>query len=379
MGVGAAEPPDVAAAPALPLPNADLEWLRRRVSNFAEDRPGVYQMIDPGGRVVYVGKAKAVRSRVLSYFRASFPDDKAARILHAAADIRWKYVSSEFAAYLEELREIKRHQPLFNVRMNRPRRVTLVRVSPGPAPKISVGGRPGAGDTRHYGPFPSAERAREAVKYLNDLLGLRDCALSMAMTFAEQGDLFGPPLRAGCMRYDFGTCTGPCAGHVTELEYERRVREAIDFLEGRGLGPLPQVVDGMEDASRRNAFERAAWWRDRFEALEWLLRTGVQARQAIEALTFVYHDPGTFGDDRAYVVRRATVRAVAPAPSTPLEREAFRAVVAAHADPEPTDGPLPADDLDEMMLLLRWFRARPAAMRRTVPLDTWLPPRQDST
>jgi len=115
--------------PALALPNADLDWLRRRVSNFSEDRPGVYHMLGSGGRVIYVGKAKAVRTRILSYFRARFPEDKAARILHAATDIQWTYVSSEFAAYLEELRQIKRHRPVFNVRMNRTRRAVLIKVT----------------------------------------------------------------------------------------------------------------------------------------------------------------------------------------------------------------------------------------------------------
>jgi excinuclease ABC subunit C len=67
---------------------------------LAENRPAVYRMIDPAGRVIYVGKAKRLRNRVLSYFRARYPEDKAARILHAAKTIEWDYVPSEFAAYL---------------------------------------------------------------------------------------------------------------------------------------------------------------------------------------------------------------------------------------------------------------------------------------
>lgn len=76
-----------ATALRLSLPTADLAALRDRVRRLAEARPGVYRMIDPLGRVIYVGKAKRVKQRLLSYFRASFPEDKAARILHAAADI----------------------------------------------------------------------------------------------------------------------------------------------------------------------------------------------------------------------------------------------------------------------------------------------------
>lgn len=200
----------------LALPQADLAWLKRRVSNFAEDRPGVYRMLSPDGRVIYVGKAKRIRTRLLSYFRAVFPDDKAARILHAAGDIEWEYVTSEFAALLKELRYIQQFAPVFNVRMNRPRSTVLIKVSGGKAPKVFPGSSPGKGDIRHYGPFTSRRRVREGVRLLNDLLGLRDCALAMPITYAEQGDLFGPPVKAACMRYDFGTCAGPCAGLVTE-------------------------------------------------------------------------------------------------------------------------------------------------------------------
>ena len=355
----------------LALPTVDLAWLRRRVANFAEDRPGVYWMLGPAGQVLYVGKAKALRTRLLCYFRAQYPEDKAARILHATSDIQWKCVSSEFAALLQELREIQRHRPVFNVRMNRTRRGFLIKVTGGSAPKLVVGTRPGARDVLHYGPFDSGERARAAVKTLSDLLGLRDCALSMAIRFSEQGDLFQAPQRAACMRYEFGTCTGPCAGLVSEEEYGRRSQTAIDFLEGRSVAPLDRVVAAMQQASDASDFERATWWRERFDALEWLLQALSRARNAIEALSFVYHDPGTHGDDRAYLIRRATVRAVAPAPNTPIEREAFRAVVAQHGAAEPSDVPLPVSDMDEMFLLLRWFKMHPGAMRRTVPLSAW--------
>ena len=93
--------------------------LGRRVRALAENRPAVYRMLDSTGRILYVGKAKRLRTRLLCYFRAAYPDDKAARILYAATDITWDYVPSEFAAYLHELRQIRRYRPHFNHRGNR--------------------------------------------------------------------------------------------------------------------------------------------------------------------------------------------------------------------------------------------------------------------
>jgi excinuclease ABC subunit C len=354
----------------LVLPLGDLAKLHHRVKALAENRPAVYRMVDPTGRVVYVGKARRLRQRLLSYFRAEHPE-KPARILQAAADIEWDYKPSEFAASLGELRQIKRHKPVLNVQMNRRRRVAFIKLFGGPAPKLAVGNSPGD-DARVYGPFLGMTNLRDSLRILNDLLGLRDCALDTAIAFAEQGDLFHGLRRAGCLRHELGTCTGPCAGFVTEAEYRRRVATAVAFIEGRATDPLDHVITEMLGASERRDFERAQRWRDRFEALTWLLGACVRAHESVEALTFVYVDPGVFGDDRAYVIRRGVVRAAAPAPETPIEHEAFRAVVAEHLPERKAPGPLPPDDIDEVLLVMRWFRRHTRALRRAVSLQDWL-------
>ncbi len=356
----------------LALPLTDVAHLKRRVTALAEDRPGVYRMVDTSGKVIYVGKAKRLRSRLLSYFRAKYPNDKAARILNAAADIEWDVQPSEFAALLAELKQIRHHRPVFNVRMNRRRRASFVKVSTDSAPRLYVGSHTGRAGVRHYGPYTAAGPLQESVRVLNDLLGLRDCSLGTPIVYAEQGDLFDDARRAGCLRHELGRCTGPCAGFVTEEEYQRRVRIAIDFIEGRALAPLDHVVDEMTGASERNDFERAAWWRERFDHLEWLLAASTRARAAVEALNFVYVDPGVYGDDRAYVIREATVRAAAPAPRSPIEREAFRALVQEHVGSNDPPGPIPPDHIDETVLLLTWFRRHPGAMTRTTAFDVWL-------
>lgn len=356
----------------VPIALTNLDQLRRRVRALAENRPAVYQMFDATGRVLYVGKAKRLRTRLLTYFRATYPDDKAARILYAASEIRWDYVPSEFAAYLGELRQIRKFRPHFNHKCNHTRRSVLIKVAGGPAPRVYSGGTVAREDVRCYGPFRSMSRTLEAVRTLNDLLGLRDCRPSVPVVFAGQGDLFAEPRQAGCMRHQFGFCSGPCAGFVAEWEYRRRVDTAMAFLEGRTLQPIDRVVACMQEAADTAQFELAARWRAKFEQLEWLLAATSRARSAVDLLTFVYRDSGDFGDDRVYILRRGVVRASYPYPATPIEHEAFRAVMAEEMSQAPPAGPLPLESIDEVLLMMAWFRAHPDALRRTTPYEQWM-------
>ncbi len=357
----------------VPLPAADLQQLRQRVRARAENRPAVYRMLDADGRIIYVGKAKRLRTRLLTYFRAEYPDDKAARILYASRDITWDYTPSEFSAYLGELRQIKQYRPHYNHRGNLTRRAVFIKVSRGPAPRVYAGEVVARDDARCYGPFRSLGRTGEAVRTLNDLLGLRDCAATMPIVFGGQGELFGSTRQAACLRHEFGFCSGPCAGFVAERDYRAKLETAIAFLDGRTIQPIDRVVSAMQEASKADRFELAARWREKFEHLEWLLAATSRARTAVDLLTFVYRDPGSYGDDRVYLIRQGVVRAAFPDPTTPIENEAFRMVVAAElAKPEPAPGPLPLESVDEILLLMSWFRAHPDALRHTTPLNNWV-------
>jgi excinuclease ABC subunit C len=160
---------------------------------------------------------------------------------------------------------------------------------------------------------------------------------------------------------------------VTQREYRARLATAIAFLEGRAIQPIDRVVSAMQEASTADRFELAVRWREKFEQLEWLLAATSRARTAVDLLTFVYRDPGTYGDDRVYLIRRGVVRASYAAPTTPIESEAFRGVVAAEMErQEPVQWPLPVDSVEESLLLMSWFRAHPDALRHTRPLGEWV-------
>ena len=357
---------------ALALPATDLAALKLRVQRLAEDRPGTYRMLDPAGRVLYVGKAKSVRTRLLSYFRASYPDDKAARILHAASDIVFDYTPSEFAAAFAELKLIRRHRPPFNVAMNRSKRYGFLVLTDERAPRLLSTTTPERHRGRVYGPLPSAGRTLTAARVMSDLLGLRDCRADMPMHYAEQGDLFAEPRRAACPRYDFGTCLGPCAGVVSFASYHERAELAAAFCEGRSVRPVDRVVKEMTAKAEAGEYEAALRWRERFEALEWLLAATTRSRTSIELLTFAYRDPGAQGDDRIYLIRSGEIRANSPDPVSPLERVAFAGVVREELErPAPSQVRVDPERLHERLLVLSWFRTHPEAWRRTSPLPAW--------
>jgi excinuclease ABC subunit C len=326
-------------------------------------------MTSSDGEVVYVGKSKRVRTRLLSYFRCAWPADKGARIVREATQIEWEYTPSEFAALLQELRLIKRFRPRFNVAMKRDaRHFAFIKVTRSPAPKLLVvrGASDDAADV-YYGPFYGAQRVGEAVRELNDALGLRDCANDRRMHFADQPELFPlMPRTPGCIRFEIRKCLGPCVAACTVAEYDARLRMARSFLEGIDDGPLDTLRHDMHVSSERLEFERAASLRDKVSRLEALREQFIRFRFAIETLSFVYSVPGHGGDDRVYLIRRGRVRSEHPAPTCPVTREALRAAADdVFGSVEREGASVPTHEIDELLLLSSWFRRFPAELKRT--------------
>jgi excinuclease ABC subunit C len=346
--------------------------MRAHVRAAAEDRPGVYRMLSEDGEVVYVGKSKQVRSRLLSYFRCAYPEEKGARIVREARSIDWEYCPSEFAALITELRLIKRLRPRYNVMMKQDgRHYAFIKVSAPPAPKlVVVRSATGTDHTEvYYGPFRGARQLGDAARELSDALGLRDCANDVAMRFSDQGELFVlPPRTPGCIRHEIGKCLGPCIGRCSIAQYAERVRLARAFFDGTDDGPLVYLERAMEDASARLEFERAAALRDKLKRLESLRDQFGRLRFAVETLSFVYTVRGWDGTRHVYAIRRGCIRADGAAPRTARERRAWRDRVAdVFAPSQKATLAVPAHEIDELQLLSSWFRRYPVELRRTAP------------
>ena len=348
--------------------DAHVATMRAHVRATAKDRPGVYRWLSPDGEVVYVGKSKKLRTRLLSYFRCG-SEEKGSRIVREATSIEWEYTPSEFAALLEELRLIKRFRPRLNVAMKRDaRHFAFIKLTRGVAPKLLVVRGAGADDAQiYYGPFHGAQRVGEAVRELNDALGLRDCRLDQPMHFADQPELFQIfPRTPGCIRHEIKKCLGPCVGGCTAREYDERVGLVRGFLDGADDGPMLALRAEMEAASERLEFERAAVLRDKLGRLEAVREQFIRFRFAIETLSFVYSVPGHDGDDRVYLIRRGRVRGEHRMPRSEQERMRLLEMVEDVFNPADRDtAQVPAHEVDELLLLSSWFRRFPAELARS--------------
>ncbi len=348
--------------------DAAVAAMRAHVRASATDRPGVYRWVSPEGEVVYVGKSKRLRSRLLSYFRCG-SDEKGSRIVREATRVEWDYTPSEFAALLEELRLIKRHRPRMNVAMKRDaRHFAFIKLATGAAAKLLVVRGAGADDAQiYYGPFHGAQRVTEAVRELNDALGLRDCRLDQPMHFADQPELFQIfPRTPGCIRHEIRKCLGPCVGGCTTRQYDERVALVRGFLDGADDAPMAQLRAEMEACSEALEFERAGVLRDKLHRLEALREQFIRFRFAVETLSFVYPVPGQDGDDRLYLIRRGRVRGEYTMPRSAHDRARLREMIDDVFEPAERDSAqVPSHEVDELLLLSSWFRRFPAELARS--------------
>lgn len=351
-----------------PTSETQIAVMHAAVCDGVTNRPGVYRMIAEDGEIVYVGKSKQLRSRLLSYFRASYPTDKAARIIREANRIEWDYEPSEFAALLRELRMIKKYRPRLNVAMKRDvRHYAFIKISRGAAPKLTVVRGPSGDDAvTYYGPFVGAGRVEEALRELNDVVGLRDCRADQKMYFSDQREFFQfAPRTPGCIRYEVNRCIGPCVGACTVAQYAHRLQLARAFLDGESSGPMDTLREEMEVASAAMQYERAASFRDKLSRLEALREQFKRLRFAVETLSFVYNVPGVEGDDKTYLIRRGVVRSEVKTPRSKEEKLKLRALVdEIFSSTDSTGASIPTHEIDELLLLSSWFRKFPGEMER---------------
>lgn len=300
------------------------DQLRHRVVQSCPRVPGVYGMLDRRGQLIYVGKSKSLRSRLLSYFAASNSDEKGGRIIENARAIQWETQPSEFAALLREQQLIRMYSPRWNVQ-GVPKRQRPVYLCLGRSPAyFFLASIPPADCVAVEGPFHGAGRMRHAVESLNKLFQLRDCGEQQVFHFAEQLQLFDLEHRPGCLRFEVGTCSGPCAGACSHQQYNEQVNQAQSFLDGFNDEPIVAVRDQMEKAVANRQYELAGRANATLKSVEYVYRKLSLLAKARRKYTFVYGVPGYDGCGTWYLIHCGEVAAAMAAPRSEAECAALR-------------------------------------------------------
>lgn len=341
----------------------DRKGRRKLIHTSAPRLPGVYGMIDANGELIYVGKSKRLANRLLCYFPATRGGEKAERIGSRAKRLVWETSAHEFLSLLRELELIRRFTPRFNVQgIPEHRRPAFIYLTSGPAPFFRVESEPPAGCEHYFGPLRGVTRFRAAVEHLNRRFLLRDCPLKTPMSFADQREMFAGDRRAGCLRYELGTCLGPCAALCTSRAYGRSVERALAFLRCDEAAVLTELEAAMHLAAKSQRFERAATLRDTWRMLALIRRAVGRLNELRRNFSFVYELHCRRGQKTWIFVREGHAFGAQPKPQTPrAAAAALRRLNEVYFDPTP----FPHEDLDMLRLVGRWFHEREPEIKCT--------------
>jgi excinuclease ABC subunit C len=245
--------------------------------------PGIYLMKDAQGRVIYVGKAKNLRSRAGSYFHKTAADDK--RIcdwIAEVADVEFLIADSEVDAMLMEARLIKDIQPQYNRDLKDDKSFPYLQITTGEDfPRVNFTREPLDRGVKLYGPFPRAKTLRGAIQVLQRVFKFRTCSLDI-----EEGDPRWRWFRP-CLLHSINQCTAPCNIRIDKESYRADIRRLQLFLDGKKDILLKEMNEEMREASKALQFEKAARLRDEIKALGAISLRGNLAQHAQPEVFYV--------------------------------------------------------------------------------------------
>ena len=236
-----------------------LELDPRAMASSLRDVPGVYQMLDTAGKVLYIGKARSLKRRVMSYFRNRGQNNRVMAMVARIRQVQVTVTGSETEALLLEQNLIKQQHPPYNILLRDDKSFPSIRLSDEEFPRLSFhrgARRPGA---RYFGPYPSSSAVRDSLHFLHRAFRLRQCENSMFRNRTRP-----------CLQYQIKRCSAPCVGHISAAAYARSVADATLFLEGRSRDLLEDLAQRMEGAAGELDYESAALLRDQIQALNHL-------------------------------------------------------------------------------------------------------------
>ena len=230
----------------------------QRVLDTIPNKPGCYLMKNKSGNIIYVGKAVNLRNRVRSYFHENdnqHPRTK--QLVSNISDLEWIVVDSELEALILEMNLIKKHRPIYNIRLKDDKRYPYIKVHwLDEFPKITVTRRMVNDGSRYFGPYTSVWAVHQTLDVMRKIFPYLTC----------DREITGQDKRA-CLYYDIKLCTAPCIGMIKKNEYRNMINDLCQFLDGRTETILLRLEEEMQVASEKMAFEKAATIRDQIRAI----------------------------------------------------------------------------------------------------------------
>lgn len=257
--------------------------------------PGVYMMKGRGGEVLYIGKAKSLRSRVRSYFRDTGDARYSIKFLSAKTEeVDYIVTSNEKEAFLLEDTLLKQHKPRYNIRLKDSKTYVSIKVTVNEEfPRILVTRQIKKDGARYFGPYVSARSVRETIKFIRRIFPLCVCSASV----------FRNRVRP-CLDWQLGLCSAPAVGYIREDDYRTLVNGAIMFLEGRDKEVIKLLKEKMTAAAKRLDYEEAGKLRDRIAAIEEMLEEQkVVTHRAVDRDIFAF-----VRGDGGFVIQTLSIR-----------------------------------------------------------------------
>ncbi|WP_035385607.1 excinuclease ABC subunit UvrC [Ferrimonas futtsuensis] len=236
---------------------SEIQFDSKAFLKAVTSQPGVYRMYDaPGGTVIYVGKAKSLKKRLSSYFRAQLPDAKTQALVAQIRHIEVTVTHTETEALILEHDYIKLYMPRYNVLLRDDKSYPYIFLSEHRHPKLGFHRGPRRAKGRYFGPFPNGGAVRDSLHLMQKLFPIRQCE-----------DSYYKARSRPCLQYQLKRCSAPCVSKISDEEYAEQVKMATLFLQGKNLQVIDQLVGWMEQASAELKFEKAALYRDQIQAM----------------------------------------------------------------------------------------------------------------
>ncbi|HJL75224.1 MAG TPA: excinuclease ABC subunit UvrC, partial [Candidatus Marinimicrobia bacterium] len=225
-------------------------------------KPGVYQFKNKDDEIIYIGKAKNLRSRVRSYFQKNkYQTPKNQSMIKRIENVEWIVVRSNVEALLTEANMIKEVQPKYNIDLKDDKSFPFIRISDEPYPQVLLTRKIEKDGSKYFGPYTDVKNLRYSLKALHKIFPVRSCSYYM-----DDDSVAAKKVKV-CLDYHIKKCEGPCEGFVNRDHYNAMIERVIKFLQGRTKETEEYVRRQMEIAAADLRYEDAAMYRDQLNAV----------------------------------------------------------------------------------------------------------------